>query len=84
MEKLSVQFAEKVLIWQENPPGLADRDVDEAAMSIYGRKFDPKRVMQLGQKRSGGGVSRVLLPLNLVISGPDALMVLLTSGGRFG
>jgi myo-inositol-1(or 4)-monophosphatase len=25
-------------------------NLDEAAMSIYGRKFDPKRVMQLGQK----------------------------------
>ncbi len=26
------------------------RNLDECAMSIYGRKFDPKRVMQLGQK----------------------------------
>jgi myo-inositol-1(or 4)-monophosphatase len=25
-------------------------NLDESAMSIYGRKFDPKRVMQLGQK----------------------------------
>ena len=25
-------------------------NLDEAALSIYGRKFDPKRVMQLGQK----------------------------------
>jgi myo-inositol-1(or 4)-monophosphatase len=25
-------------------------NLDECAMSIYGRKFDPKRVMQLGQK----------------------------------
>jgi myo-inositol-1(or 4)-monophosphatase len=28
----------------------ATANLDECAMSIYGRKFDPKRVMQLGQK----------------------------------
>ena len=49
--RLLLQSVAKGHIFQENPSGFqAHGNLDECAMSIYGRKFDPKRVMQLGQK----------------------------------
>ncbi|MBP7120418.1 MAG: bifunctional fructose-bisphosphatase/inositol-phosphate phosphatase [Methanolinea sp.] len=38
--------------WLDDRPITASRisNLDESAMSIYGRKFDPRRVMHLGQK----------------------------------